>query len=87
MSASQPRTWTIGERIDARQRLEPINPPFTDAERDLARNLAAAFYFYFYQGELPGRALEGTPESRTKELLAFDMGISRMQQIRGDIPS
>ena len=72
-----PQTWSMDERIDAWERSGGITPPFTPAERDLARNCAAALHFWQHQEELPGRA---PPDSAA--LCAFDMGISRVKMLR-----
>jgi hypothetical protein len=56
-----------------------ISPPFTADERDLARNLAAAWLFWEVQKELSTRALHGSIE-----WVAFDMGINRVKEIRKD---
>jgi hypothetical protein len=71
------RTWSMDEVIDHQQGVGDINPPFTADERDLARNLAAAWLYFELQQELPGRVLHGSVE-----WLAFDMGIYRVQKIR-----
>jgi hypothetical protein len=80
MNASPPHTWTIDERIDAYERKSGITVPFSAQERALAWSLAAAIHFWDYQQELPGRCLEDS-----KELFALDMGIARVQIIRGDL--
>jgi len=71
MSTSQPRSWSLDERIDVLQHKGIIKRPFTSAERDLARNMAAAYYFYFYQGELPARALEQSSNDMSLNLSLF----------------
>jgi hypothetical protein len=58
MSEPTPRTWTVDECIDAMERSGIITNAFTLEERELARTIAAAWYFVWYQQELPGRYLE-----------------------------
>ena len=71
------RSWTIDEHIDDYERLGIIAPPFTVEERDLARNLAAAFLFWQWQEELPSRALEGSHAFQ-----AMEMGTVRVKLMR-----
>jgi hypothetical protein len=80
MSKSPPRTWTVDERIDANERQGFIVKPFTLKERELARNIAAAWHFVWNQQELPSRCLEDSTE-----MGSIDMGIMRVRQIRGDV--
>jgi hypothetical protein len=84
MSAS--RSWTIDERIDYLQRRGIIAKPFTQEERELARNIAAAWHFVWHQQELPGRCLE-INGNFTAEMGSIEWGIVRVRQIRGDVPS
>jgi hypothetical protein len=66
-------TWTVDERIGAKERAGQIAPPFTPDERALARAVAEAFYFFHCLTELPGLARVGTPAA-----FIMDMGISRV---------
>ena len=89
MKGPTPRSWSMDEFIDMYTKSNLIKTPFTPAERDLARNLAAAYYFYHYVGELPDRALQGHGEGFdrfTPELIAFHMGIFKVRVIRGEFP-
>lgn len=91
MSEPTPRSWSLDEFIDAYTKTHFIKTPFTPAERTLARNLADAWYFYHnhHRGELPDRALEGPGEGFDcfpPELMAFHMGIFRVQVLRGEVP-
>jgi hypothetical protein len=87
MSGPRPRSWSLDEFIDAYTKKNLIKTPFTPDQRDPARNLAAAYYFYHYQGELPDRALQGSGKDFwTPELTAFPMGIFRVQVIQGEFP-
>jgi hypothetical protein len=84
-----PRSWSLDEFIDAYTQKKLIKTPFTQAERDLAQNLASAYYYYHHGGELPDRALQGRGNGFdffTPELTAFHMGIFRVQVIHGEFP-
>jgi len=78
-------SWTVDERIDAKEREGFITKPFTQEERELARNIAAAWLFVWIQQELPVRCLEERDGELTDEINAIDMGIIRVRQIRGDV--
>ena len=83
------RSWSIDEWIDEMTKRHEIKTPFTPAERDLARNLAAAYYFYYSLGELPDRAREAGGEGLgffTEELFAFHMGVFKVQRLKGQCP-
>jgi len=82
-----PRSWSLDEFIDAYTKKHLIKTPFTPEQRDLARNLAAAYYFYHDLGELPDRAQERSGKDFfTPELNAFHMGIFRVQVLQGEFP-
>jgi hypothetical protein len=86
MSASAPRSWTVDERIDDKERRGIIATPFTQEERELARHIAAAWHFVWYQQELPGRCLEASDDGMTPDMGSLEWGIFRVQVIRGDVP-
>jgi hypothetical protein len=68
------QTWTMDERIDARERAGDITPPFTERERALVWAVAEALYLFHYLTEPPGRAPE-----RTTASLIIDMAIARVE--------
>jgi hypothetical protein len=80
LTGHPPHTWTVDEHIDALERQGVIVEPFTLKERELARNIAAAWHFVWNQQELPGRCLEDSVEMNS-----IDMGIMLVRQIRGDV--
>jgi hypothetical protein len=87
MKEPTPRSWSLDEFIDRYTKKKRLKTPFTPAERDLARNLAAASYFWEYQGELPDRALEWSGKNDfTPEFIAFYMAVFRVQRLRGERP-
>jgi hypothetical protein len=68
------RTWTFDERLDHFQQRGTLAPPFTDAERGLARSAGEAAYFYYTLAELPARCPD-----ESLPLLCLDFGIARVQ--------
>jgi hypothetical protein len=87
MTTPTPRSWSLDEFIDRLTQKHVIKVPFTPAERDLARNLASAYYFYHDLGELPDRALERSGKDLwTPELTAFYMAVFRVQRLHGEFP-
>jgi hypothetical protein len=82
-----PRSWSMDEFIDLYIQKKLITTRFSADDRDLARNLACAYYYYRYLGELPDRARERRgKEFFTPELDAFHMGIFRVQELHGEFP-
>ena len=84
MSEPTPRTWTVDECIDAMEHSGIITNAFTLEERELARNIATAWHFIWYQQELPGRYLEEKNGVDTAEFSSLQAGIMRVRQQRRD---
>jgi hypothetical protein len=89
MSKPTLRSWSMDEWIDFMTKKNKIKTPFTREERDLARNSAAAYYYYHSLGELPDRAREAGGEGLgffTPELFAFHMGVFKVRGLQGEFP-
>jgi hypothetical protein len=76
-----PRTWSLDQMVDNMERRGRILQPFTPDERATAHALAAAWHFWMYAQDLPGRCLQDS-----REWGSLMMGIIRMRQLRGDVP-